>query len=507
MPPVLLLAALTAAAGPPPPGWVVNAAGAFTGGQDRNVRRNGRGSLFLRNTGDGPQPLAVAVQEVRADRFRGSRVRLAGWLKTDGVAPGAGLWLRVDTTTASVGLDNMLTRPAAGTTGWTRHEVVLDVPAGAVRLAFGVLLSGAGTVWADDLELEAAKADATRPPLDPPAPLSAFDPADLPADPFTLQFEATGPRPSRTLPKPTADETAWLKGHLVPFATDDLAAARDDLRPLLPLVGNATVVGLGEATHGTREHFRMKHRLTELLVREKGFTHFLIEANGPETERVNDYVLGGPGDAKTVVAGMLFWTWNTAEVVALVEWLRRYNVTAKVKVQFLGFDMQTGDTAVADTRAFVAAAAPDLLPAADDAFAKVLPYWGTDPAARKAVEKLPHADRDADRLDADRAVLAGMRPAAEVERALRTARVAAQAVGMIGRYTAYRDRCMADNVRHILDRAGPAAKAVLWRTTATSTARTAGWATTWERRWGTSTCRSGSRPATGRTRPSRRARG
>ena len=44
--------------------------------------------------------------------------------------------------------------PSRGTTDWTRYEIVLDVPAEAQRLAFGILLAGGGQVWMDDLKFE-----------------------------------------------------------------------------------------------------------------------------------------------------------------------------------------------------------------------------------------------------------------------------------------------------------------------------------------------------------------
>jgi hypothetical protein len=40
-----------------------------------------------------------------------------------------------------------------GTEQWTRYTLAIDVPQGASALAFGVLLTGAGSAWGDDLEL------------------------------------------------------------------------------------------------------------------------------------------------------------------------------------------------------------------------------------------------------------------------------------------------------------------------------------------------------------------
>jgi erythromycin esterase len=455
-----------------PPGWGVGAFSGFVGGLDRTVARSGKASGFLRKTGDGEQKFATLIQEVQSRPFRGKRVRYAGYLKTEKADPGAGLWLRVDTATASVGIDNMADRKVDGTTNWARYEIVLDVPTDATVLTFGVLLYGAGTVWVDDLTLEAVGNDVavTREPFETPLMQETRDPAVLPAKPVNLDFEADAIAEPKAAPLTDAQKT-WLKSHLVPFDTDEPGKGVADLLPLKPVIGGARVVALGEGTHGTREHFRMKHRLTEFLATQLAFTHFAIEANGPETERVNDYVLGGEGDARTVVAGMLFWTWNTQEVVDLVEWMREYNRSAKVKLQFLGFDMQFGKLAMEDTRAFVGKADPDFGKKLEEAYRDLWEYWEFDPDARKKVDALSKDEKQArakkawevaEHVEKNRDRYAVKLSAAEVDRAVRTARVAAQAAQSQAEGGGYRDKCMAENVRHILDRAPEGSKIVLW---------------------------------------------
>jgi hypothetical protein len=69
---------------------------------------------------------------------------LAGYLKTRDVEDWCGIWLRVDGPSRLLAFDNMQPRAVKGTNDWTRHEVVLDVPEAAVRLAFGSVLKGAG---------------------------------------------------------------------------------------------------------------------------------------------------------------------------------------------------------------------------------------------------------------------------------------------------------------------------------------------------------------------------
>jgi hypothetical protein len=147
-----------------------------------------------------------------------------------------------------------------------------------------------------------------------------------------------------TAPRP--DELDWLRAHAIPISTPEAAHGFDDLRPLKDVIGDARIVALGECTHGTREVFQMKHRLVEYLASELKFTIFSIEANMPEAYRLNDYVLEGKGDPKELIAGMYFWTWNTEEVLAMVEWMRAFNRSGKGRIEFTGFDMQTPDVAM-----------------------------------------------------------------------------------------------------------------------------------------------------------------
>jgi erythromycin esterase len=122
-----------------------------------------------------------------------------------------------------------------------------------------------------------------------------------------------------------SEQLDWIKAHAIPLKTCEAGHGFEDLEPLKELVGDAHIVSLGECTHGTREVFQMKHRLVEYLASERGFTIFSIEANMPEAYRLNEYVLDGKGDPKELISGMYFWTWNTEEVLAMVEWMRRFN--------------------------------------------------------------------------------------------------------------------------------------------------------------------------------------
>src|SRR5689334_21304093 len=151
----------------------------------------------------------------------------------------------------------------------------------------------------------------------------------------------------------------WIRVNAIPLTTTEAGHGFADLQRLKPLIGNARIVSLGEATHGTREFFQLKHRMLEYLAGEKGFTIFSIEANMPEAYRLNDYVLNGKGDPATLIKGMYFWTWSTEEVLDMVQWMREFNQSGKGRVQFTGFDMQTPDVAAGIVDQFVARVDPD----------------------------------------------------------------------------------------------------------------------------------------------------
>ncbi|MCC7307478.1 MAG: hypothetical protein IT173_07925 [Acidobacteria bacterium] len=162
-------------AGPPSPtGW------GKTGTEPKNyemhldtsVKRSGNSSAVIRSTASVTKDgFAAFIQSIKPDEFRGKRLRLSGYLKSEGVADWGGLWLRIDAADPSIMLefDNMENRPVKGTSDWKKYEIVLDVPSEAAEIVYGFLLSGKGQVWADDIQLEEVGKDAvkTGSPIDP----------------------------------------------------------------------------------------------------------------------------------------------------------------------------------------------------------------------------------------------------------------------------------------------------------------------------------------------------
>lgn len=124
-------------------------------GADRSVTRNGNASGTIQAQVDAIEGFGTLMQIFDASVYRGQRLRLRGYVKAEAVEDWAGLWMRVDDASGRVlSFDNMQKRPIKGSTEWQPYDVILDVPVASKRIAFGLLLSGTGQVWMDDLQFE-----------------------------------------------------------------------------------------------------------------------------------------------------------------------------------------------------------------------------------------------------------------------------------------------------------------------------------------------------------------
>lgn len=99
-----------------------------------------------------PFGMGSLTHALKADEWRGRRVEFRGLIRPGGVDGWAGLWMRVDGPNGKVlAFDNMQNRALRGTREYEWYSVVLDVPAEAERITFGVLLHGPGAVYLNEL--------------------------------------------------------------------------------------------------------------------------------------------------------------------------------------------------------------------------------------------------------------------------------------------------------------------------------------------------------------------
>lgn len=123
---------------------------------------------------------------------------------------------------------------------------------------------------------------------------------------------------------------------------DDIESV--SLAPLLERIGDARVVLLGEATHGTSEFYRMRARISRELIQRRGFSMVAVEADWPDAAVVDRYLRHLPATERSWKAFTRFptWMWRNRETLEFVEWLREYNRdhgSARSPVSFHGLDL------------------------------------------------------------------------------------------------------------------------------------------------------------------------
>ncbi|NNJ27394.1 erythromycin esterase family protein [Alienimonas chondri] len=154
--------------------------------------------------------------------------------------------------------------------------------------------------------------------------------------------------------------------------TDEADAALD---PLMDRIGDASFVLLGEASHGTSEYYLWRRRITERLIRERGFDFVAVEGDWPDCAAVNRYIRGESDGTPEEVLGTFrrwpTWMWANREVADLTAALREINAGRPVKRQvgFYGLDVYSLWDSLARIRDYLEEYAPESLEAAEETFA------------------------------------------------------------------------------------------------------------------------------------------
>jgi erythromycin esterase len=138
----------------------------------------------------------------------------------------------------------------------------------------------------------------------------------------------------------TQEVITWLTQNSFPVSHVDPGNGFTDLQPLKKILEGVQFIGLGEATHGTSEFFKIKGRLVEFLVSEMGFTAIALESTSSNCEAIDDYIVSGKGDLYTALGLQGYAPWDTEEMASLLSWLKEYNhkVPDEKKVRFYGID-------------------------------------------------------------------------------------------------------------------------------------------------------------------------
>ncbi|HEX8254503.1 MAG TPA: erythromycin esterase family protein [Thermoanaerobaculia bacterium] len=191
-----------------------------------------------------------------------------------------------------------------------------------------------------------------------------------------------------------------------PLQSVTLIDDRSDLFALDHVVGRATIVALGDSTHGTREFYTIKLRILDYLVRERGFDVLSLEAPFPIVERINVYAQGGPGDPRALLrelnARLFYLFWDVEELLTVIEWVRDYNLHRgeRAPIEIAGADVYDERGGVAGVLDYLRRTDPAAATAAERDYACVLAGERTVGCARTArgvresLLAMPHETRE-----------------------------------------------------------------------------------------------------------------
>jgi protein-L-isoaspartate(D-aspartate) O-methyltransferase len=251
-----------------------------------------------------------------------------------------------------------------------------------------------------------------------------------------------------------------------------------ELDALLERIGDAKIVLLGEATHGTSEFYRMRERISQELIARQGFRFVAIEGDWPDVARLDHYVrhFEYPPSEWTAFARFPTWMWRNNEVRSFVDWLHAHNAerAPPERVAIYGLDLYSLYTSIRSVLKYLDEVDPDSARIARQRYGCLTP-WQADPAtyghaaltgAYRTCEKevvrmlqdILHKQSDYAAHDGERFMDAvqNARLVTDAERYYRIMYYGSRASWNL------RDNHMFETLRTLLDFHGSKAKAIVW---------------------------------------------
>ena len=286
-------------------------------------------------------------------------------------------------------------------------------------------------------------------------------------------------------PLPSAPRPARLRaaeGDIVSaiaaFAEPINSIAAADLDGLLERIGDAKVVLLGEASHGTSEFHRMRERISQELITRKGFRFVAIEGDWPDVARLDHYVrhFEYPPSEWTAFARFPTWMWRNTEVRSFVDWLHAHNAerTPQRRVAIYGLDLYSLYTSIGSVLKYLDEVDPNSAQIARQRYGCLTP-WQADPATYghaaltgayrtcenevvQMLEDILHKQSDYAAHDGERFMDAvqNARLVTDAERYYRIMYYGSRASWNL------RDNHMFETLKTLLNFHGAAAKAIVW---------------------------------------------
>jgi erythromycin esterase len=428
-----------------PWGWEIdNLAEGTTIALDSTTAHHGKFSLRISCDKIDAQEIAAGISyAVEPYSLMGKEIVIDGWIK--GVHRNGNLYcvLRYLTENAENFIDDTIRLKPGSEEQWNYFSAKLNVPSNKItQVAVQLIQQGQGTAWFDDISLK-------------------INGKKVEAVEVAASFNSK--------------EKQWIESNAIPFLSVDAGAAKtnvsaNDLYFFKDLCRGASIIALGESTHGTSEFFRLKHRLLEYSIRELGVRVFAIEDNQVIVEKVNNYILGAKGNARNAMYGM-FSVWQNEEVHNMIQWLRDYNdAHADDKIQFAGFDLQDIRSPADSLSVFLKRKDPGF---ADSVFATLSGLLQNTQTHYTASENDKYAWNNAaakayklvqQKADAWLLLYKTMDEQLTIKKTIQYANLIRQYAHnlYIGHLPLYRDTAMAENIGWLLSMQKPGTKILVW---------------------------------------------
>lgn len=176
-----------------PKGWFKagNNPKAYKVGIDSKIFQHAAKSAFIESIEKQPTGFCTVMQTIMDQTYSNKRVKMTGYIKNEGKADTALMWVRIDDLDKKVmgDFDNMNNRPITGTMDWKKYEIIFDVPASKCTINYGLVLVGSGKAWIDNVSFEIVDKSTTKTARYSNVPLSpGYIMKEAPGK-FNLDFE------------------------------------------------------------------------------------------------------------------------------------------------------------------------------------------------------------------------------------------------------------------------------------------------------------------------------
>lgn len=147
---------------------------------------------------------------------------------------------------------------------------------------------------------------------------------------------------------PTEDKTLSTLSlpELIYESSEHFASIKDvELENLLDRIGDSRIVLMGEASHGSAEFYEMRARISQELIKKKGFNIIAVEADWPDATHINHYIHDTSPDPLLESAPFTrfpTWMWANQSVLKFSHWLKAHNadiLDPDIQVGFYGLDL------------------------------------------------------------------------------------------------------------------------------------------------------------------------